>query len=399
MTLPSGATATVSSTGTATYDPNGQFEYLAVGETATDTFTYSAIDSAGGLTNGLTFHSRMDEPAGATTTNDVSGNSRDGTLQGDTDGGVAGQIGGALTLDGSGDYISLPATTGDLGIQNGSFTAMAWVNPDATNGDRSIFGTDTTGTNNGLHLIIRNNKAHFGFYANDTAGNATIPTGQWTQIIWQYDATAQEQRIFVNGELDVVGTGKAAFTGDHIVNIGRWNNSGYFDGLMDDVAIWNQVLTQDQIDQLYCHGTTATEFHDFQTHTVTVTIDGVNDPVVITSTEDGSVLEDESATASETDTGVIAFTDVDLTDTHTASVEFDSTTHGGGQLGDMMVAVTTDSTNAANLIANPSFESNTAMLGGGWTGTPNELGANPEDASSASVDNWMRTGACMAIRQ
>ena len=35
--------------GTFSYDPNGQFESLAVGETATDTFTYTVDDGQGGL--------------------------------------------------------------------------------------------------------------------------------------------------------------------------------------------------------------------------------------------------------------------------------------------------------------------------------------------------------------
>ncbi len=33
--------------GTFTYDPNGQFEYLAAGEQATDTFTYTLNDGSG----------------------------------------------------------------------------------------------------------------------------------------------------------------------------------------------------------------------------------------------------------------------------------------------------------------------------------------------------------------
>ena len=34
--------------GSFTYDPNGQFESLAVGETATDSFTYTVSDGNGG---------------------------------------------------------------------------------------------------------------------------------------------------------------------------------------------------------------------------------------------------------------------------------------------------------------------------------------------------------------
>ncbi len=46
ITLASGALLTVNSDGTFTYDPNGQFDYLAVGESTTDTFTYSVTDGS-----------------------------------------------------------------------------------------------------------------------------------------------------------------------------------------------------------------------------------------------------------------------------------------------------------------------------------------------------------------
>ena len=45
--LPSGALLTVNANGTFTYDPNGEFDSLAAGQTATDTFTYTVSDSVG----------------------------------------------------------------------------------------------------------------------------------------------------------------------------------------------------------------------------------------------------------------------------------------------------------------------------------------------------------------
>src|SRR5262249_44434872 len=47
ITLASGAVVTVLSDGSYTYDPNGAFEALAPGETATDSFTYTVTDAAG----------------------------------------------------------------------------------------------------------------------------------------------------------------------------------------------------------------------------------------------------------------------------------------------------------------------------------------------------------------
>ena len=39
--------ATVNANGTFTYDPNGEFNSLTAGQTATDTFTYTVSDSVG----------------------------------------------------------------------------------------------------------------------------------------------------------------------------------------------------------------------------------------------------------------------------------------------------------------------------------------------------------------
>jgi VCBS repeat-containing protein len=48
ITLASGALLTVNANGTFDYDPNGQFEHLAVGESDTDSFTYTIDDGFGG---------------------------------------------------------------------------------------------------------------------------------------------------------------------------------------------------------------------------------------------------------------------------------------------------------------------------------------------------------------
>jgi len=49
ITLPSGALLTINEDGTYDYDPNGQFEDLAAGESGTDSFTYQITDGQGGV--------------------------------------------------------------------------------------------------------------------------------------------------------------------------------------------------------------------------------------------------------------------------------------------------------------------------------------------------------------
>ena len=71
-----------------------------------------------------------------------------------------------------------------------------------------------------------------------------------------------------------------------------------------------------------------------------VTITGTNDgPVVGTADLVGAVSEGNS-TGALTDSGTIAFTDVDLTDVHSASAAFVSTSKAGGvQLGTLTANV------------------------------------------------------------
>ena len=151
--------------------------------------------------------------------------------------------GQALELNGSNQYVNL-TNASNLGLQ-GDFTVSAWVKPDQVNGDRTIVGTDQTGNNQGLHLVIRDGKAHFGFYGNDTGGGRPIDTGEWQQITWRYENG--QQTIFVDGAEDRFGSNHAAFAGNDIVKIGLWAGGRYFDGQIDNVTITSRALQDTEI--------------------------------------------------------------------------------------------------------------------------------------------------------
>ena len=68
LRAPLGALLTMNAGGTFDYDPNGQFENLGLGETASDTFTYT-IDDGRGQPNStdtatvtVTINGRNDQP-------------------------------------------------------------------------------------------------------------------------------------------------------------------------------------------------------------------------------------------------------------------------------------------------------------------------------------------------
>ncbi len=120
------------------------------------------------------------------------------------------------------------------------------------------------------------------------------------------------------------------------------------------------------------------------TATVAVTVTGVNDMPVITGHDDGAVIEDASATATETDSGVIRFGDVDLTDTHLASAEFSATTHPGGQLGQLTASVTADTNPLTTDFGILSLQGWTVLHGGAHLRGADGGGLN---AAISSTDN------------
>ena len=73
---------------------------------------------------------------------------------------------------------------------------------------------------------------------------------------------------YVDGSLIGVATGVTALvsqadssnatTGgeDYYFNMGRWNGSNYYDGLVDDVRMYNKALTPAQVTAIYNSGNT-----------------------------------------------------------------------------------------------------------------------------------------------
>ena len=382
-----GAAVTVGTDGSFSYDPTGSstLQALATDESTTDTFTYTIVDDAPPITAGVTLNFDANDPASGVDSDNWDSTTANASQNWD--------FGTDVTLE------DVSAETNVLGISqayrftggaaddNGSWNAFAeadaatwefWLKP-ADTGDPSQIILESGGTGTGFTIwyepgTLGDNTGTVNFTIDGGTPietvSATIDTTEFRHITSVYEpdingAGVDLLQIYVDGVLiddNVTSTTTDNTANDSdVTNIGNWSggdgaglgNPGQNsvaiesftskDEYSGDISIFrfyeSKALTDTEVQDNYDAIAPATD-----TATVTVKVDGVNDPVVITSTEDGSVIEDESTMASETDTGVITFADVDLTDTHTASVEFDSTTHTA-QLGDMMsVSVTTDTT-------------------------------------------------------
>ena len=287
--------------GTFSYDPNGQFEYLAAGETATDTFTYTVNDGDGGS---------------STETVTI-------TLTGQNDGPVTVAV--AATAQEDGPAITITADYSD---------------PDAS--DTHTFSVDTTGT---IGIVTNHNDGTFSYDPNgqfeylavgETATDTftytvTDPSGvNSTEIVTvtvtgQNDApvvvalaaatTEDGPSVTLTADFsDIDTTDNHSFSTDTTGTLGAVTDHG--DG----------TFTYDPNGQFehLAAGETATDTFTYtvddgnggvSTETVTITITGQNDaPVALavaaTAPEDGPVL-----------TIVADFSDADASDTHTFSVD------------------------------------------------------------------------------
>ena len=151
-------------------------------------------------------------------------------------------------------FIKLP-TAEELGLHNHDFTLSAWVKIHKTpenQHDITIIGTNENIYRQGLHLMIRDLKPYFGFYANDIISNKEIRNDEWVHIVYRYTKNTGEQAIFINGRPDKLSYKHPSFMGRGTVFIGKSiQMDNYMTGFMDDLAIWDRPLGNEEIWQLY----------------------------------------------------------------------------------------------------------------------------------------------------
>lgn len=142
-----------------------------------------------------------------------------------------------------------------LGLHNHDFTVSAWiktVQPPTERTDITILGSEEPIYRQGLHLQLRNLNPYFGFYANDLTGNAEIHYNEWVHIVWRYTKKTGEQAIFINGRPDKITYKHPSFMGRGNIFIGKSiQMHNYMNGFIDDLAIWDRPLGNEDIWKLY----------------------------------------------------------------------------------------------------------------------------------------------------
>jgi hypothetical protein len=169
-----------------------------------------------------------------------------------------GMVGQAFSLDGVDDYVDV-ANSASLKPQQ--VTLEAWINPSHTGGNKTIvtkagpvFSAQTGYTFRQRDL---NNKFWFAVGTDGdedfAESTTTFVAGQWYYLVGTYDGT--QLRLFVNGVLETSTPSSRIINSDSPLTIGRSSSANeYFEGLVDEVSVYNRALTADEIAAIYNAG-------------------------------------------------------------------------------------------------------------------------------------------------
>ena len=167
---------------------------------------------------------------------------------------VNGKRGKALLFDGSNTYVSAPSSASLH--PTSAVTVSAWVRANTWANDRRIVATGDTVTG---YELLSNGRSLLSWYVeNVTEIDGPLPsTGEWHHIVGSY--TGSTNTLYIDG---VVAAFEGASGGINPTTnnlfIGASSADGpstdHFDGLIDEVRIYNRGLSATEVAKLYGSG-------------------------------------------------------------------------------------------------------------------------------------------------
>lgn len=185
---------------------------------------------------------RLDETAGSTAVDQVA--ARNATLVNTPTLGAA----GALVLEGDTamGFAAASSRRGDVtyaaALNPAAVTVEAWIYRTGT-GIRSIVTSLTS--NRGYRLRLNASNVIEWSVGNGTTtstvtGATTIATSTWTHVV--ATSTASAQTVYVNGALDATGALAYSTATSGTLQIGADNSTNYWDGRLDEIAVYQAAL-------------------------------------------------------------------------------------------------------------------------------------------------------------
>jgi|GEM_PF-1308751 len=218
-------------------------------------------DPAGCMTKGLAGYWDFDEASG-TTISDKSGNGNNGTLQNGARWATAGtpmQTGSALQFDGIDDFLQIADNQKLANATHSSFSVETWLKINAyPSNNADIFykywpgflvRVDSVGTGN---LFIYDGTASQSHYTSSSA----LPLNQWVHVLIVRDQDSKTVNWYINGKLDTStadSIGSLNTTGKTLW-LAKAMNYKYFNGLIDEVRLYDRALSAEEARYHYNQG-------------------------------------------------------------------------------------------------------------------------------------------------
>ena len=166
----------------------------------------------------------------------------------------------SLSLDGTDDHAEV---TGSSEIQlSHPFTISAWIYPTANASAtdwRTIisWGSAAQGQGRSFQLNTTNNNLSFGTYQSSTISSTTLSLNTWYHVAATVDTGST--KLYIDGNLDTTGSNilnSFTYSKTHVGELyySATNASRHFAGNIDELALFNSVLSADEISQIYNNG-------------------------------------------------------------------------------------------------------------------------------------------------
>ena len=158
----------------------------------------------------------------------------------------------ALDLDGSGDYVDIPGNLKSFGVTN-AFTISLWINARSSSGFSMLFEDGTNFNTSAFYLGVSPAASRVFARLNTTSTsffNDQIPAppfaDRWVNLAYTYDGTTM--RLYMDGiQFFSRNISGAVIDGNRNLRIGFPSGENFYNGLIDELRIWNVALSEAEI--------------------------------------------------------------------------------------------------------------------------------------------------------
>jgi hypothetical protein len=190
---------------------------------------------------------RLGDSSGANAV-DSSGNSHTGTYHNLTLGALGALVGDgdtAVDFNGSSAYVSLPTLA-----LTGSFAIEMWLKAEPVANGWDVPIMIFTGWNNDEYFVFEfvNDGSYKIEYRNTgSIVSGPFPLDSWHHIVYSYDSGTDTGTLYVDGNSQGTSNNGPMLVTTPTIELGDFQSGYWYQGLMDEVALYNHALAIDRV--------------------------------------------------------------------------------------------------------------------------------------------------------